>query len=114
MEIDRTTPTKRCCDKCRIDRERYAEVKLYNINIVDDYYLMCESCLKELHRNIGKVVKSCEDNILKLPCKLGSIVWTVTLRQNDFSGYKYPCVVQKEFGLEDYFKIGITDRKSVV
>lgn len=40
------------------------------------------------------------NRIYLLPCEIGSKVYMITQRMNDFTGYSYPVIIQSSFRLD--------------
>ena len=49
-----------------------------------------------------------EGRLIKLPCSIGSTVWTITYQRDNFDDYCYPVVTQKSFCLNDMERLNST------
>ena len=49
-----------------------------------------------------------EGRLIKLPCSIGSTVWTITYQRDNFDDRHYLIITQKPFGLNDIKDIGNT------
>ena len=49
-----------------------------------------------------------EGRLLKLPCPVGTSVWTLMYQRGSFDGRHYPIITQKPFHLSDIEHIGVT------
>ena len=76
--------------------------------------LSCDVCVVVQYSNEPhKYDNLCDDFLdkslyYKFPCPLGSVVYEVIKRSDDFSGYDYYIVSQKTFALSDVDRIGKT------
>lgn len=49
-----------------------------------------------------------EGRLIKLPCSIGSTVWTLMYQRDNLTGYHYPTITSKPFCFNDIEYLGIT------
>lgn len=101
-----------CSDENDIELERHILDTEYVINeckkIVDKLtYRLIQSDMLATHGYIGLTLEEIDklaeykrnNRIYILPCAIGSKVYMISQRVNDFTGYSYPVIIQSSFRL---------------